>query len=48
MKRTLLLIAACMLLSSAVRADETLDAIKRELQDLKNRVTALEDANHKL
>jgi len=43
-----ILLAAWMLVSSAARADETLDAIKRELQDLKSRVSALEDANLKL
>ncbi|MCW3053107.1 MAG: hypothetical protein JWN14_2277, partial [Chthonomonadales bacterium] len=48
MRRTFLLIAAMMLISSAVCADETLDAIRHEIQELKSRVTALEDANHKL
>lgn len=50
MRRTALLtiVLTLMLFSSAVYAQENLDAIKREIQELKNRVVALEEANRNL
>jgi hypothetical protein len=48
MRRTVPLVAALMLISGAVHADETLDAIKRDIQELKSRIVSLEDANRKL
>jgi hypothetical protein len=48
MRRIVLLTAMLLLCTSAVHADETLDAIKREIQELKNRVTTLEEANRNL
>ena len=48
MKRIFLLIPLLTLLSCAAFADETLDEIKREMRELKQRVTALEEANRNL
>lgn len=48
MRRTLLLTTAWMLVCCIARADDNLDAIKREIQDLKSRITALEETNRKL
>lgn len=48
MKRTIVLITMLMLFSCAVYADENLDAIKREIQELKSRVVALEEVNRNL
>lgn len=48
MKRPLLLTSAALLFACRVAADENFDALKREIQELKNRVTALEQDNGKL
>lgn len=48
MRRTIFLTAALMLFTVAARADDNLDAIKREIQELKTRIVALEDVNRKL
>jgi hypothetical protein len=48
MKITAMFIAAFALLGCQAHADDALDAIKKELQDLKTRIVALEDANSKL
>lgn len=48
MKHCLLLIAALLLACPAVHADDNLDAVKREIQELKNRVAALEEVNRNL
>lgn len=48
MRRTVLLTLVLVFVSSAVCADENLDAIKRELQELKRRIVVLEEANTRL
>ena len=48
MKRMFLLTSAMMLVACSVSAEERLDAIEREVQELKRRVAALEADNGKL
>ena len=48
MRRTVLIAAILVLFTGAVCADENLDAVKREMQDMKRRITALEEVNVKL
>jgi len=48
MKHMLLLIVMLLFLATTARADDSLEAIKQELQELKTRVVALEEANTKL
>ncbi len=48
MRPTIPLIIVLMLFSCASRADESLDAIKQEIQELKRRVLTLEEANRQL
>src|SRR5688572_31950848 len=48
MKSILLLLSAILLSLRPVAADEKLDALIREMADLKKRVTALEEANNSL
>ena len=48
MKKLRLLTSASLLFACGAAADENFDALKRELQELKNRVTALEQDNGRL
>jgi len=48
MKSIILPLSAGLLFACAVSADENLDALKREIEELKTRVTSLEDQNTKL
>jgi hypothetical protein len=48
MRRAVLITIALTLFSCAGHAEENLDAIKREIQELKNRIVALEEANRNL
>ena len=48
MRSILRFISACLLFASTVSAQEALEPIRRELEDLKRRVTALEEENGKL
>jgi regulator of replication initiation timing len=48
MKTTILLLSASLLFACAVPAADNLDAVKREIEELKRRVTALEADNAKL
>src|ERR1051325_2010199 len=48
MKKIFLSLLWCLLFAGVVWADENFDALKRELDALKNRVTALEEDNAKL
>ena len=48
MKTIIPLLSASLLYAGAVCADENLDTLKRELEELKRRVTALEEANTRL
>src|SRR5882762_3316918 len=48
MKSIILPLSACLLFARTVSADENLDALKREVEELKKRVTGLEEQNSKL
>lgn len=48
MKQAVVLFIVLMLLPGAVRADDNLDSIKREIAELKGRIAALEDVNRNL
>src|SRR5882762_7603251 len=48
MKSIILPLSACLLFARTVSADENLDALKREVEELKKRVTTLEEQNNKL
>ena len=48
MKTLSLLISASLLFAAHVHSDEKLDALKREIEEVKKRVAALEDENSKL
>src|SRR5258706_15665219 len=48
MRTIFVLVPAACLFAAAVFADENLDALKRELEELKRRVTALEENNRDL
>ena len=48
MKTIFLLLSVSLLLACAVSADENLDTLKREIEEVKRRVTALEEDNSKL
>ena len=48
MKSIILPLSAALLFACAVSADENLDALKREIEELKKRVTGLEEQNSKL
>src|SRR5882672_5333789 len=48
MKTIILLLSLSLLFASAASADENFDALKREIEALKSRVTALEEDNSKL
>jgi len=48
MKTMILLLSVSVLFVWAARADENFDALKREIEALTRRVTALEEDNNKL